>query len=91
LPEFEQLIEEENASMAEAYLPRPGPAPASDQPDKCLKCGTLAFNLSGALGKEGALKSGCLHGDAGLHRCRNARKRLDFQPIALAVVARGTA
>jgi len=36
-------------NLAEAYLPRPGPAAASDQAGKCLKCGTLAFNLSGAL------------------------------------------
>jgi hypothetical protein len=43
LPEFGKLIEEENASMAEAYLPRPGPAAATDQPNECIKCGTLAI------------------------------------------------
>ena len=41
--------------------------PSGTPSDKCLKCGTLAFNLSGVLSEEGALKSGCLHGDAGLH------------------------
>jgi hypothetical protein len=52
LPELGKLIQKENTSMAQAYLSRPGPTPAADQPNEWSKCGTLAFNASGAFSKQ---------------------------------------
>ena len=70
LPELGKLIQKENATMAGAYLARPGPTPADDQPNECSKCGTLADESTRIFGNQGALKRGYLIGKVRLNWCR---------------------
>jgi hypothetical protein len=48
-----------DTALTEAYLTRLWPATTADKSSMWFKSGTLAFNPSGALGKEAALKWGC--------------------------------